>query len=179
MDNGNNNIFDFLAGVTLAFLTILLIARIAPKLYDLYFNKPTEIIERVDTIVTEKRDTFVIEKPQPVKIITKTKTIRDTLVTVENDTVVIDVPQEAKVYQGDTLSTDGVKVAWRANISGYRPSLDTLSFNIHRNDTTIIKEITKFKWKKGFRISPQVGVGYGFFNKKPDMYVGVGVGYTF
>lgn len=174
-----NKIFDYMMVIALIFLTVWLIIACAPKIYDLYFNKPTEIIERVDTIVTEKRDTFVIEKPQPVKIITKTYTIRDTLVTVTNDTVVIDVPEEAKVYQGDTLSTDGVKVAWRANISGYRPSLDTLSFNIHRNDTTIIKEITKFKWKKGFRISPQVGVGYGFFNKKPDMYVGVGVGYTF
>lgn len=178
MEN-ENKIFDYMMVIALIFLTVWLIIACAPKIYDIYFNKPTEIIERVDTIVTEKRDTFVIEKPQPVKIITKTRTIRDTLVTVTNDTVVIDVPQEAKVYQGDTLSTDGVKVAWRANISGYRPSLDTLSFNIHRNDTTIVKEITKFKWKKGIKVVPQVGVGYGLFNKKPDMYVGVGVGYTF
>lgn len=174
-----NKIFDYMMVIALIFLTVWLIIACAPKIYDLYFNKPTEIIERVDTIVTEKRDTFVIEKPQPVKIITKTRTIRDTLVTVENDTVVIDVPQEARIYEGDTLSTDGVKVAWRANISGYRPSLDTLSFNIHRNDTTIIKEITKMKWKKGFKVVPNVGVGYGMIQKKPDVYVGVGFSYIF
>lgn len=35
------------------------------------------------------------------------------------------------------------------------------------------------KWHKKFTISPQVGVGYGVFNKKVDVYVGVGVGYKF
>ena len=173
----DTKLFDWFMALVLLLFTIWLIMFTAPKFIDVL--NPPEIIEKTDTIVVVRSDTFTIEKPQPVKIITKTKTIRDTLVTVENDTVVIDVPQEAKIYEGDTLSTDGVKVAWRANISGYRPSLDTLSFNIHRNDTTIIKEITKMKWKKGFKVVPNVSVGYGIIQRKPDVYVGVGFSYIF
>jgi hypothetical protein len=37
----------------------------------------------------------------------------------------------------------------------------------------------KEKWYKKFSVSPQVGVGYGMFNKKFDAYVGVGVSYRF
>ena len=35
------------------------------------------------------------------------------------------------------------------------------------------------KWYQKFNVSPQIGVGYGMFNKKIDVYVGVGVGYNF
>lgn len=54
---------------------------------------------------------------------------------------------------------------------------------IHHSDNTEIEGTTMWhrqegkKWYQRFVISPQVGVGYGFFNKKPDVYVGVGVGY--
>ena len=43
------------------------------------------------------------------------------------------------------------------------------------NYTTIIKQ-TPQKQNK-WHISPQVGIGYGFFNKKPDVYIGFGIGY--
>lgn len=41
------------------------------------------------------------------------------------------------------------------------------------------KRINKHKWYQKFSFSPQVGFGYGLINGKPDIYVGVGVGYKF
>lgn len=35
------------------------------------------------------------------------------------------------------------------------------------------------KWYERFVIGPQVGVGYGLYNRKLDFYVGVGVSYSF
>lgn len=56
---------------------------------------------------------------------------------------------------------------------------------IHHSDYTTIDETTMWhkkeakKWYQKFVLSPQVGVGYGVINKKADLYVGVGVGYSF
>lgn len=37
--------------------------------------------------------------------------------------------------------------------------------------------VDKQKWYQRFHIGPQVGVGYGLWNGKPDVYVGIGVSY--
>ena len=57
-----------------------------------------------------------------------------------------------------------------------------MRFKTHREIVTNTVEVTKYvKEKKRFidrfHIQPQVGVGYGVFNKKFDAYVGVGVGF--
>lgn len=46
------------------------------------------------------------------------------------------------------------------------------------NTQTITVEKTVYK-KKHWNVSPQVGVGYGFINRKPDVYVGFGISYNF
>lgn len=53
------------------------------------------------------------------------------------------------------------------------------SSNTEIEGTTMWHKKTNKKWYQKFVLSPQVGVGYGIFNKKPDVFVGVGVGYDF
>ena len=45
-----------------------------------------------------------------------------------------------------------------------------------QTNTTITQTITKPQKRKLIHIQPQVGFGYGVINKKPDMYVGLGIG---
>ena len=35
----------------------------------------------------------------------------------------------------------------------------------------------KQKWHKNFHLGIQAGFGYGVFNRKPDIFIGVGVSY--
>lgn len=158
-------------------LLIWAIGHSLPKIIDIYKDKPkTEI--KVDTVITEKRDTIILTNIKPYTEI-KYKKVVDTLKTTDSVFVPVEVPISLQKYEGDTLSTDGTKVHYRASISGYRPSLDTLWLDVAHNDRTITKEVVKWKKKRGFKIAPNASFGYGLFNKKPDMYVGIGISYNF
>lgn len=148
-----------------------------PKVVEIYKNRP---VEKVDTILTEKHDTIILTNIKPYTEI-KYKKVVDTLMNEKHDTVLVEVPLSVKKYKGDTLSSNGMKVQYRANVSGYRASLDSLWFAVEKKDTTIYKEITITKWKnkKGFKIAPSVGAGYGVINRKPDVYIGVSLSYNF
>ena len=153
-----------------------------PKILEIYKAKP--IIEKVDTtkvdtVLTDKKDTLYLRPKKPYVEI-KYKTVTDTLLTEKHDTVLVEVPLSVKKYKGDTLSSNGMKVQYRANVSGYRASLDSLWFAVERNDTTIYKEVTVTKWKKKhWNYGIVGGVGYGMVNQKPDCFIGVGISYNF
>lgn len=154
-----------------------------PKVLDIYKNKP--IIEKsdttkVDTVLTDKKDTLYLRPKKPYVEI-KYKTVTDTLLTEKHDTVLVEVPLSVKKYKGDTLSSNGMKVQYRANVSGYRASLDSLWFAVERNDTTIYKEITITKWKnkKGFKIAPYAGYGFNPIDRKFSPSIGLAVAYVF
>lgn len=125
-----------------------------------------ESIPQIDTITIIKRDTITIIKPQHI-IKYRNKIVRDTLYSIDSIPVLVDIPIETKVYQ-DSL--------YRAIVSGYKASLDSI-FIKNRNQIQYINKIT-YKTKK-WNISPSVGVGYGAFNKKIDMYVGFSLNYNF
>ena len=169
--------FEYIVGIFLAVMTIWAIFSITPKVYDIYRNKP-ETQVRVDTVITEKHDTILLKDVKPYSEIHYKKVI-DTLKTTDSVLVPIEVPLSLKKYEGDTLSTDGTKVHYRASISGYRQNLDTLWMDVERNERTITKEVIKWKEKKGFKVAPSVGAGYGVINRKPDIYLGVSLSYNF
>lgn len=52
------------------------------------------------------------------------------------------------------------------------------SSNATVDGTTMWHDKKSKKWYERFSVGPQVGVGYGTINNKPDVYVGVGVTYT-
>lgn len=130
-----------------------------------YNNRKEEPIKIIDTITIIKTDTITIIKPQPV-IKYRNKIIKDTLYSVDSIHVSVNVPLETKVYQDSS---------YRAVVSGYRASLDTISI-FNKNQTHTINKTT-YKTKK-WNVSPSVGIGYGMFGKRIDMYVGFSLNYN-
>ena len=129
-------------------------------------NRKQESIPQIDTVTIIKRDTITIIKPQPI-VEYRDRIIRDTLYSIDSIPVPINVPIEVKVYQDSS---------YRAIISGYRPQLDSISI-FNKNQIQTINKIT-YKTKK-WNISPSIGLGYGVFNRKFDVYVGFSIEYSF
>lgn len=121
-------------------------------------NKKAEptIITKADTITLY--DTITIEKPIPKYIKTKPDTIYlpslDTTVTIERET---------KIY-GDST--------YECQISGIKPSLDYI--HLFPTQTTIYKEkVLEIEDKQPLiEFKPSIGIGYGLFNNKVDLFVG-------
>lgn len=80
------------------------------------------------------------------------------------DSVEVELPITQKVY-GDST--------YRAWVSGYRPSLD--SIEVYRKTVTI--ERTLVQKPKRWSIGVTGGYGFGLFQGRPDVFVGVGVSY--
>jgi len=141
-------------------------------------------VQKTDTIITTKtdtlwKDTTIIEKEFVPKTIVKTKT--DTLFKANGDTIQL-ITESKRFDKRLTIDKDTADV--QVYTSGINTSLDSLKmrFKTHREIVTNTVEVTKYvKEKKRFidrfHIQPQVGVGYGVFNKKIDAYVGVGIGF--
>lgn len=136
-------------------------------------------IDKVDTVtVTDtiyRHDTLSIEKPVP-KIVEKVKI--DTV--YDHNGNEIPLITETKQYR-DTLFQDKDTAVVSAQVTGIEASLDTLSVIFNRREVTKIVEITNYIEKKKtfkdrFHIQPQAGVGYAIFNKKVDVYLGIGIG---
>ena len=129
-------------------------------------DRVEDFIEKVDTLVV--RDTIMRDRPVFVyRYLVRTDTVKlavhDT--TLRVDSVLVDVPIERRVYEEDSL--------YRAVVSGYRPSLDSLL--VYRTTTEITKFVpvpVKKRWGVGIQ------AGYGFSQKGISPYVGVGISYN-
>lgn len=148
-----------------------------------YFGPMKEVIN-TDTVFTTKTDTLwndttITEKEFVPKIIVKTKI--DTLFKENGETV--QLITESKRFD-KTILSDKDTADVQVYTSGINTSLDSLKMRLktHNKVITNTVEITKYVeknktfWNR-FHIQPQVGVGYGVFNKKIDAYVGVGIGF--
>lgn len=145
-------------------------------------NKPQKI-EKTDTVFTTKTDTLWKDTTITIKELVPKEIVKkkvDTLYLSNGDT--LNLITESKRY--DEVLKSGVDTCEvSAFVSGVHPSLDSLSMNLktHHEVVTNTVEITKYIEKKKtfkdrFHIQPQIGVGYGLFNKKIDAYVGIGIG---
>ena len=174
----NNTLIFISLFITLAILSIFYVND-NYSIKDLFNNT-----QKTDTVFSTKtdtlwKDTTIIEKEFVPKTIVKTKT--DTLFKANGDT--IQLITESKRFDKTILSgkdTADVQVY----TSGINTSLDSLKMRLktHNKVITNTVEITKYVEKKKtfwnrFHIQPQVGVGYGVFNKNIDAYVGVGIGF--
>lgn len=125
-----------------------------------------DFIEKVDTLVV--RDTIMRDRPVFVdRYLVRTDTVKLALhdTTLRVDSVLVDVPIERRIYEEDSL--------YRAVVSGYRPSLDSLL--VYRTTTEITKFVpvpVKKRWGVGIQ------AGYGFSQKGISPYVGVGISYN-
>lgn len=79
-----------------------------------------------------------------------------------------------------TYDIDNDSVGAHLVVSGVNPNVDTLSIwskkTSYSVNSTVIKTIP-MKDTKRFKIYPTIGVGFGVFSRKPDMYIGVGLTY--
>lgn len=97
----------------------------------------------------------------------------------DNDTVKWNVDicaQELKWFNGKVEIHDQFRII---NVNDGDNNVMTVQHpsNVEVEDLTVWRKKTATKWYQRFHVGPQVGVGYGIFNNKPDVYVGVGVQY--
>lgn len=145
----------------------------------------TEIQTKVetDTVFQERIDTIHLThtvtryRPQP----TRTDTIFVT------DTQTQEVAQHIKkTYEVDSLHIDttcippaSVNYHLLVRTDNYDIDSIALRFNVNYpkiiQTQTITKTVTK---KKHWNYGIQTGLGYGIYNRKPDLYIGVGLQYN-
>ena len=145
----------------------------------------TEIKTKVetDTVFQERIDTIHLThtvtryRPQP----TRTDTIFVT------DTQTQEVAQHIKkTYEVDSLQIDTTSkphgmVSYHLLVRTDNYDVDSIAlrFNVDypkiTQTQTITKTVTK---KKHWNYGIQTGVGYGLYNRKPDLYIGVGIQYN-
>lgn len=150
---------------------------VALIIYLIFMRPSAHIVEKeiikYDTVYTYI-DRHIIDTVPKLVYVEKLRV--DTLKVYLPDSTSIDVPIPIEQRQyANNVDTIGTYKAW---VSGYNPQLDSISFDLKYPVTTIYIDRTQIK-KKHFNHGIQVGVGYGVFNKRPDLYVGYGFQYSF
>lgn len=157
-----------------AFIISFIVGFIVSGLLMSKCSKPQDII-KTDTITitdTMWKDTTIIEKEFIPKEVIKRKV--DTLYLENGDTMTLTTEQ--KKYEKSIVS-DKDTADVEIYVTGINTALDSLKMRLKTHTITNTVEITKIvKEKKRFYIAPSVGVGYGFINKKPDVFIGVSFG---
>lgn len=152
-----------------AFWIILavLVVSIALNVWQCSHQPETETKIERDTVW---KDTTIYE-PQPAETIDIGKTVyikvavpqpqtqHDTI----HDSIEVPIPIIQKRYE------DSLYTAW---VSGFEPKLDSIDLRLPTITETVTKTMVKPSPLITFGV--QVGGGYGVFNRKPDVYVGIG-----
>ena len=152
--------------VTAAVTAILL----SPWLSRERFQSRTPTVDTVIDIDTfTKVDT--VNVPNTILVHSKTDTVYQER--IEKDTT-LQVTRK-------TYDIDNDSVGAHVVVSGVNPMVDTLSIWSKKTSYSVNKTIIKtipMKDTKRFKIYPTIGVGYGVFSRKPDMYMGIGFTYN-
>ena len=144
----------------------------------------TEIKTKVetDTVFQERIDTIHLThtvtryRPQP----TRTDTIFVTDAQTQGAAQHIKKTYEDDSLQIDTTSTPHGMVSYHLLVRTDNNDVDSIAlrFNVDYpkiiQTQTITKTVTR---KKHWNYGIQTGIGYGVYNRKPDLYIGVGVQY--
>lgn len=97
----------------------------------------------------------------------------------DNDTIKTKVDVKAKGLEWCFFETE---FNGKFTIINQENGEGTTTTIIHDNNVDIIDNPTvwhrKTKFKEAFTIGPTVGIGYGVVNKKPDVYIGLSIGYN-
>ena len=158
----------FLLVIVTAAVTAILLS---PWLSRERFQSRTPTIDTVIDIDTfTKVDTVKI--PNTILVPSKTDTVWQEK--IQKDTT-LQVTRK-------TYDIDNDSVGAHVVVSGINPMVDTLSIWSKKTSYTVNRTITKtipIKDSKRFKIYPTIGIGYGVFSRRPDMYIGIGMTYSF
>ena len=153
-------------------LSILLIISLSLNIY--YYNKGCSSSYKLEKeyITVQKRDT-IVEYKYSTDTIYNTKTNTEYKQITKNDTAYIE--NKPEIYKDSTDNYD---------ITIQSVKMDWYKLNIHHRDTiTYAKEIIKNVYtkpkKQHFNHGITLGVGYGVWNQKPDLFIGYSVMYSF
>ena len=164
---GKNTIKIFILVIVTAAVTAILLS---PWISRERFNSITPTIDTLIDVDTLTRiDTVKI--PNTILVPSKTDTVWQERITKDTTLQVT-----RKTYDIDNDSV-GAHVV----VSGINPMVDSLSIWAKKTSYSVNKTVIKtipMKDSKRFRIYPTIGVGYGVFSRKPDMYIGIGFTYS-
>lgn len=147
-----------------------------------YLGKHNTNIPNQETIIeTIIRNDTIVKTDTLIKEIISPKYIREEIVRV--DTIKADT---TLLYQRRTyltqLNEDSISGEIKAVVSGYNAVLDTLSYRLTIPTKTITNtvetQITKYK-QKHWNWGATAAFGYGITTKRPDLFIGLGVQYSF
>ena len=136
-------------------------------------EKQSQPVIITDTITNVLYDTVFIDHFETVKLpVVDTVTIINDSIQV--DSVFVEVP--ISIYKFDTtFKSDTTQLNLSIRNSGYNVKLDTLSYLF---EYTPRPPKTNF-FRDHFKFGAGVSTGLGVFSKKLDIFVGVGLYYTF
>ena len=161
------------------FLTtlILLVVVLSIKTEKCYqeARKQPKTVYLTDTITNVLYDTVFLVEYKTVKLHIH-DTLNQTIIrdSLRIDSIFVEVPI-SKFQLDTTFTTDTTVFNLSIRNSGYAVTLDTIFFNFKY---TPRPPKTNF-FKDHFKFGAGVSTGFGVFSKKPDIFVGVGVYYTF
>lgn len=152
-------------------ISILLIISLSFNVHQCNRKRDKEYVNNEKEVIVEKTDTIVNFK-YVTDTIYNTTTKTDYKYITINDTIWIE--NKPEIFKDSTPNYD---------IEIQSVKLDWYKLNIHHTDTiTFEKEIIKNiynKKKQHFNHGIQVGIGWGVWNRKPDLFVGYGIQYNF
>ena len=154
--------------VTAAVTAILLSPLLAKDRFKNIRHTTTDTVIKRDTIIDV--DTFNV--PHEILVPSKVDTIYQ-------DRIHMDTTLQVT---RKTYDIDNDSVGAHVVISGVNPRIDSMAIWAKKTSYSIDRTIAKtipMKDTKRFKIYPTIGVGYGVFSKRPDMFIGIGMTYSF
>ena len=152
-------------------ISILLIISLSFNIHQCNRKRDKEYVNIEKEVTVEKTDT-IIDYIYKTDTIYNTKTKTEYKYITINDTAYIE--NKPEIYKDSTDNYD---------ITIQSVKMDWYKLNIHHRDTiTYTKEIIKNvynKKKQHFNHGITLGVGYGVWNQKPDLFIGYSVMYSF
>ena len=152
-------------------ISILLIISLSFNVHQCNRKRDKEYVNNEKEVIVEKTDT-IIDYMYKTDTIYNTKTNTEYKYITRNDSIYIE--NKPEIYKDSTDNYD---------ITIQSVKMDWYKLNIHHRDTiTNTKEIIKNvynKKKQHFNHGITLGVGYGVWNQKPDLFIGYSVMYSF
>ena len=160
--------------ITTLILLVVVLSIKTEKCYQEARKQP-KTVYLTDTITNVLYDTVFLVEYKTVKLHIH-DTLNQTIIrdSLRIDSVFVEVPI-SKFQLDTTFTTDTTCLNIRIQNSGYNVKLDTLSYLFEYTPT---HQKTNF-FKEHFKFGAGVSTGFGVFSKKPDVFLGVGVYYTF
>ena len=153
-------------------ISILLIISLSFNIHQCNRKRDKEYVNVEKEVTVEKTDT-IVEYKYKTDTIYNTKTNTEYKYITINDTAYIE--NKPEIYKDSTDNYD---------ITIQSVKMDWYKLNIHKRDTiTYTKEIIKNVYtkpkKQHLNHGITLGVGYGVWNQKPDLFIGYSVMYSF